>query len=122
MRLVPHRHPLDQRDRFLVNPRLASGLLGFVPPEELEPAAVPFEQGIRFDDQQRLFPMRQAAGQHDQQEWGKKQPVEKACCGAKDVKGSEASLVLVMILTSILAYPSTNVVLLDPGTPSLIHS
>src|SRR5258708_2748978 len=40
---ILHGHPLDQRDRFFVDPGLASLPLGFVPPEELEPAPMPFE-------------------------------------------------------------------------------
>ena len=59
---IRHRQSLDQRDRFLVKPRLTSWPLGFVPPEQPEASAVPFEQDIRFDNQQRLVPMRQAAG------------------------------------------------------------
>ncbi len=36
-------------------------------PEESEPAAVPLEQNLGFDDQHGLFPVRYSAGQHDQQ-------------------------------------------------------
>ena len=60
-------HPLDQGDRLLVKPRLASWRLGFVSPEQLEPAAMPLEQGVGFDKQQGSFPIRQAAGEHDKQ-------------------------------------------------------
>ncbi len=64
---ILHRHALDQGDRVLVKPRLATGSLGFMPPEEFEPAPVPFKQRVRLDNQQHLFPARQTAGQHDQQ-------------------------------------------------------
>jgi hypothetical protein len=64
---ILHRHPLDQHDRLFVDARLARVSLRLVPPKELEPAAVPFEQGVGFDSQQRFFSVRQAAGQRDQQ-------------------------------------------------------
>ena len=54
---ILHGDPLDQRDRFLVKPRLASWPLGFVPPEQLEPATMPLEHGIGFDNQQGLLPI-----------------------------------------------------------------
>jgi hypothetical protein len=64
---ILHRHSLEQRDGFLVNATLTSWPLRCVPPEELEPSTVPLEQGVGFDDQQRLFPMRQPTRQHDQE-------------------------------------------------------
>ncbi len=46
--------------------RLASWPVGFVPAEQFEPAPMPLEQGVRFDNQQGAFPIRQAARQHDE--------------------------------------------------------
>ena len=58
---------VEQRDVFHIKMRLA-GLSGrFVFPERVEPLAMPLEQSLGLDDQQRLFPMRDATNQHDQQ-------------------------------------------------------
>ena len=64
---IVHGHALNQRDDFRVETRLAGLPLRLVSPEESEPLAMPLEQCLRFEEQQGLFPMREAVGQHAEQ-------------------------------------------------------
>ena len=54
---VFERHPFDQLTNLLVDLRTADRRLGLPSPIELESLPVPFDDGLRFDDDQDLPPI-----------------------------------------------------------------
>src|SRR5262245_49726119 len=54
---VFERHPLDQLTNLLVDLRTADRRLGLPSPIELEALPVPFDDGLRFDNDQKLPPI-----------------------------------------------------------------
>ena len=55
--MVFERHPLDQLTNLLVDLRTAERSLGLPSPIELEALAAPFDDGLRFNNDQDLPPI-----------------------------------------------------------------
>jgi hypothetical protein len=64
---VLNSHLFDQGNRLCGYPRMTRLSLGFLSPKQLEALAMPLQQGVRFHDQQRVFPFPHPTRQQYQQ-------------------------------------------------------
>ncbi len=62
------RHPLDQRDGSRRESGTATAVARFELPEETESLTMPAQEGVRFDDEERILPVFDATGEEDEPE------------------------------------------------------